>query len=452
MAHCFHPNSNNPFSWAGQAADDPFGQKWLPNSEQSAQPAGRAGLLSTDAPRNDESLIKDFNDELPDHDAQGDALGQSSWLLVNGALSDHTDLPFDLAIDNDIGLDAARPVSYEIARTSSQASSTGIDEESIGFSNADDPYDDGFSASYGDAILNGINSPGTSFSDVNLSTNPSLESSPVSPRCPFLSMQAGNSGPGISSRNATSAPQSYITNANSSFPEFGSARAPRSVPTHNISALSTELASQTQYQASGSSPSSEYFERWSSRAGDDAMESVDVAMWDDSSFSESFVPYMQNQLGPSFVIVPPETPDMTMRDLNDFTASEMYRSSETHPIDYYLSANYAAAQLTEPRSHGNSTSLCNEHNESPLGPYPPTSSSDVRPGPYEYSLESPCIGFSAPAHNERRGLYIASGKSCSERQGPVLLASREHSLSAGASGRASEKFRGHASHAYCLSA
>ncbi|GJC83168.1 hypothetical protein ColLi_06006 [Colletotrichum liriopes] len=350
MAHCFHPNSNNPFSWAGQAADDPFGQKWLPNSELSAQPAGRAGLLSTDAPRNDESLIKDFNDELPDHDAQEDALGQSSWLLVNGALSDHTDLPFDLVIDNDIGLDAARPVSYEIARTSSQASSTGIDEESIGFSNTDDPYDDGFSASYGDAILNGINSPGTSFSDVNLSTNPSLESSPVSPRCPFLTMQAGNSGPGISSRNATSAPQSYITNANRSFPEFGSARAPRSVPTHNISALSTELASQTQYQASGSSPSSEYFERWSSRAGDDAMESVDVAMWDDSSFSESFVPYMQNQLGPSFVIVPPETPDMTMRDLNDFTASEMYRSSETHPIDYYLSANYAAAQLTEPRS------------------------------------------------------------------------------------------------------
>ncbi|KZL79142.1 zn 2cys6 transcription factor [Colletotrichum incanum] len=351
MAHCFNTNSNIPFSWAGQAADDPFGQKWLPNSDLSAPPTGRAGLLSTDAPRNDESLIKDFNDELPDHDAQEDALGQSSWLLINGALSDHTDLPFDLVIDNDIELDAARPVSYEIARTSSQASSTGIDEESIGFSNADDLYDIGFSAGCGDDILNGINSPGTSFSDVNLSTNPSLENSPVSPRCPFLSMQAGNSGSDISSRNATSAPQSYIAaNANSSFPDFGSARTPRSAPRHNVSALSTELAGQSQYQAIDSSPSSEYFERWSSRAGDDGMESVDLAMWDDSSLSENFVPYIQSQLGPSFVIVPPETPDVTMRDSNDLTASEMYRPSETHPIDYYLSANYAATQLTEPRS------------------------------------------------------------------------------------------------------
>ncbi|OHW96251.1 hypothetical protein CSPAE12_05135 [Colletotrichum incanum] len=438
MAHCFNTNSNIPFSWAGQAADDPFGQKWLPNSDLSAPPTGRAGLLSTDAPRNDESLIKDFNDELPDHDAQEDALGQSSWLLINGALSDHTDLPFDLVIDNDIELDAARPVSYEIARTSSQASSTGIDEESIGFSNADDLYDIGFSAGCGDDILNGINSPGTSFSDVNLSTNPSLENSPVSPRCPFLSMQAGNSGSDISSRNATSAPQSYIAaNANSSFPDFGSARTPRSAPRHNVSALSTELAGQSQYQAIDSSPSSEYFERWSSRAGDDGMESVDLAMWDDSSLSENFVPYIQSQLGPSFVIVPPETPDALRNTSHRLLPLGKLRS---HPTD-------GTPKRTQ---YANPASFYNEHTESPLGPSPPTSS-DVGPGPYERSLESAFISFSAPTDNERRGLYVASGKSCSERQGPNLLTVREYSVSAGATDRANEDLRGYASHAYCLS-
>ncbi|GKT40430.1 uncharacterized protein ColSpa_00611 [Colletotrichum spaethianum] len=397
MAYSFNANTNNPFSWAGQTADDPFDQKWLPNTNLSAQPIGGAGLLSTDTPRNDASLIKDFNDELSGQDTQEDLLGQSSWLLVNGAPGDHTELPFDLVIDNGIDLDAARPVSYDIARTSSQASSTGIDEESVGFSNAEDVCDIGFSAGYGDGFLNGIGSPGTSLSDVILSTNPSLESSPVSPRCPFLSMQAGNAGRGASPRTATSAPQPAIVDANSSFPGIGSASTPRSVPRQN---------------ASDSSPSSEFFERWSLRAGGDAMESLDVAMWDDSSLSESFVPYPQSQLGPSFVIVPPEAPDVTMRDLNDFTI---------------------------------------EHHESPRGSTPPASS-DVRPGPYERSREGARISCSTATDDKRHGLCVASRKPRSERQSAIFLASREFSVSAGTSGRANEEFRGHATHAYCLSA
>ncbi|KAK1979742.1 hypothetical protein LZ30DRAFT_751215 [Colletotrichum cereale] len=345
-------NADNPFSWAGQASDDPFGQTWLPNGDPSTQPIRRAGLLSTDAPRNDASLIKDFNDELPDPDAQESSLSQSSsWLLVNGALGDSTDLPFDLVIGDGLDLDAAKPVSYEIARTSSQASSTGLDEESIALSIPEDLCDVGFSASYGDAFLNGMNSPGTSFSDANLSPSPSLENSPVSPRCPFLGRQAAHFGAAASSGNTAGTSQSSVTNANANAQGVGYAGAPRGIPRQNVSALSTGLAGQGPSHASGTSPSSEYFDRWSWRAGQDAMGSFDVAMWDDASVSEGFFSDVSSQLGPSFVIVPPETTDVTMRDMNDFTATEFHMtSSETHPIDYYLSATYAAAQPTEPRS------------------------------------------------------------------------------------------------------
>ncbi|GKT54239.1 aspartate aminotransferase protein [Colletotrichum tofieldiae] len=104
---------------------------------------------------------------------------------------------------------------------------------------------------------------------------------------------------------------------------------------------STAVADQSQCQNSGSIPS-EYC---------DPIESVDVAaLWDGSPLLEKFVPYIQTQLEPSFVAVPPKTPDMTMRDLDDFTASEMYRQPKTQPIDHHLSENYAATKLTEPRS------------------------------------------------------------------------------------------------------
>ncbi|KAK2007281.1 hypothetical protein LZ32DRAFT_594110 [Colletotrichum eremochloae] len=343
-------NANNPLSWAEESSGAPFGQTWLPKGDPSAQPIGRAGLLSTDAPRNDASLIKDFNDELPDTDIHEESPTQSSWLLVNGPLADSTEFPFDLAIDNGIDLDAAKPVPYEIARTSSQASSAGIDEESIAFSIPEDFYDVSFSASYGDTPLNDMNSPVTSFSDVNLSTNPSLENSPVSSRCPYLSSQAENFPAGASPWSAMVTSQSSITSANSNVQGIGSANTPRSVPRQNVSALSTGLAEQSLYHASDTSPSSEYFDQWSLHAGDDAVWPFDAAMSDDPPLSRDFFPNVSS-LGPSLVIVPPENPDVTMRDMNDFTPPEFrMTSSETHPIDYYLSANYAPAQLTEPRS------------------------------------------------------------------------------------------------------
>ncbi|KAK1586128.1 uncharacterized protein LY79DRAFT_580580 [Colletotrichum navitas] len=352
MTHSFNTNTNanSPFSWAAQPSDDPFGQPWPPNGDPSARSIGRARLLSTDAPRNDASLIQDFNDELPDPGAHDNSSTHSSWLSVNGALAGPTDLPFDLAIDNDIDLDAAKPVSYDIAATSSQASSTEIDDESIVISVPEDLYDVGFSASYGDTFLTDINSPGTSFSDANPSTNPSLENSPVSPRCPYLSSQVENFRAAASSWNAMRASQSSITNANSNLQGIGSASTPTSLPSHNPSTLSTGLADQSLYHASGNSPSSEYFNQWSLRAGDDAMGSFDAAMSDDPPLSEAFFSDVSSQLGPSFVIDPPENPDVTMGDTNDFTASEFLMASETHPIDYYLSATYAAPQLTEPRS------------------------------------------------------------------------------------------------------
>ncbi|KAK2020632.1 hypothetical protein LX32DRAFT_647212 [Colletotrichum zoysiae] len=352
MTHLFNNNTNNPFSWAAQPSEDPFAQTWLPNPGPSAQPVGRAGLLSTDAPRNDASLIQDFNDNLPDPGARETSPTHSSWPLVNGPLTDPIDLPFDLAIDNDIGLDAARPASYDISRTSSQASSTGIDEESVVISIPEDLYDVGFSASYGDPFLNDVNSPGTSFSDANPSTDPSLENSPVSPRCPYLSSRADNFRAGPSSWIAVRASQTSFTNANGNALGIGSASTPRNVPIQTVSALSMGLSDQSLYYASGTSPSSEYFDQWSLRAGDDAMASFDVVMSDDPSPEGAFfADVFSSQPGPSFVIDPPENPDMTMGDMNDFAASEFrVNPSDTHPIDYYLSATYAPAQLTEPRS------------------------------------------------------------------------------------------------------
>ncbi|KAK1999611.1 hypothetical protein LX36DRAFT_655320 [Colletotrichum falcatum] len=345
-------NTNIPFSWAGQASDDPFGRPWPPNADPFARPIRRDGLLSTDAPRNDASLIKDFNDELPGPAAAHETSStHSSWLLVNESLAGPADLPFDLVIDNDIDLDAAKPLAYDIARTSSQASSKGIDDESIAFSFLEDPRECGFSASYGDTFLNDINSPGTSFSDVGPSTNPSLENSPVSPRCPYLSSQADNFPAGASSWSPMRTSQSSITNANTNLQGIGSAATPTSLPRQSISALSTGLADQSLYHASDTSPSSEYSDRWSLRAGDDAMGSFDTIMSDDPSLLGDFFPDASSPLGPSFIIVPPENPDVTMGDMSDFSASEFRMTSfETHPIDYYLSANYAAAQLREPRS------------------------------------------------------------------------------------------------------
>ncbi|WQF84575.1 hypothetical protein CDEST_09589 [Colletotrichum destructivum] len=352
MAHFSSNNSSNPFSWAGQAVDDPFGQKWLPNTDghddPAAQPAGPARLLSTDAPRNDASLIKDFNDELPDHEAQDGLLSQSSWLLVNGAAADHTDLPFDLAIGNGIDFDVAKPASYDLARTSSQASSTGVDD--------DDLHDFAFSTCYGDDIVNDSNSPATSFSDVLLSANPSLENSPVSSRCPYLSMHTGSPGPAIPSwsRNTTNASRPSVANVNSNsnsslFPGIGPAGMPGSFPRQNVSALSMGLADQGLHPTS-TSPSSEYFEQWSSQAGDDSIDALGMNIWNGLALPEGFFPSMESQLGPSFVIVPPETPDVAMGGLDDATVPETQAPSQTHPIDYYLSANYAAAQPTEPRS------------------------------------------------------------------------------------------------------
>ncbi|KAK6213648.1 hypothetical protein QIS74_09650 [Colletotrichum tabaci] len=356
MAHFSSNNPSNPFSWAGQVVDDPFGQKWLPNTDgdddPAAQPAGPARLLSTDAPRNDASLIKDFNDELPDHEVQDGLLSQSSWLLVNGTAADHTDLPFDLAIGNGIDFDVAKPASYDLARTSSQASSTGVDE--------DDLHDFAFSTCYGDDIVNDSNSPATSFSDVLLSANPSLENSPVSSRCPYLSMHTGSPGPAIPSwsRNTTNASRPSVANVNSNsnsnsnsnlFPGIGPAGMPGSFPRQNVSALSMGLADQGLHPTS-SSPSSEYFEQWSSQAGDDSIDALGMNVWNGLALPEGFFPSMESQLGPSFVIVPPETPDVTMGGLDDATVPETQAPSQTHPIDYYLSANYAAAQPTEPRS------------------------------------------------------------------------------------------------------
>ncbi|KAJ0161999.1 hypothetical protein CTA2_5279 [Colletotrichum tanaceti] len=350
MAHFFSNNSSNPFSWAGQAADGPFGQKWLPNADghddPAAQSAGPARLLSTDAPRNDASLIKDFNDELPDQEAQDGFLGHSSWLLVNGAAADHTDLPFDLAIGNDIDLDVAKPASYDLARTSSQASSTGVDE--------DDLHDFAFSTDYGEGNSNDFNSPGTSFSDVLLSTNPSLENSPVSSRCPFLSMHTGSPGPAIpsKSRSTTNVSHPFVANVNGNsnlFPGNDPAGMPGSFPRQNVSALSMGLADQGSHPAS-SSASSEYFEHWSSQAGDESIHALGLNLWNGPALPEGFFPSMESHLGPSFVIVPPETPDVTMGGLDDATVPETQASSQTHPIDYYLSATYAAAQPTEPRS------------------------------------------------------------------------------------------------------
>ncbi|KAK1542244.1 hypothetical protein CPAR01_05631 [Colletotrichum paranaense] len=364
--------NNTPFTWAGQSADDPFSQQQWPaaaaagHDGSSAQPIGPAGLLSTDAPRNDESLIKDFYDELPDylHQAGVSALS-STWPPTHAAVADQNDLPFDLAIDNGIELDAAKPVSSELARTSSQASSSGVDEEeSVVFSHAGDFSNGvGFDDSFGQGLFGSINSPSTTFSDVILSANHSLESSPiVNTRCPYLSLQAESPVSGASSATAANTPQSSVLGVDDAFSDIGFAPAdtPRSVPGPHVSALSTGLANQTSLSTSLSlSPTSPFYDRWDSDVGEGRVDDFDRLMWGTPSLPEGFIPYNANQLGPSLVIVPPDMPDIHMGDYCDSATPDPPSPSQTHPIDYYLNEMYAPPRLTQPRSVPNTSAAQN---------------------------------------------------------------------------------------------
>ncbi|OHF03564.1 hypothetical protein CORC01_01283 [Colletotrichum orchidophilum] len=354
MAHWTNVRENTPFTWAGQSADDPFSQQWASHNGPSAQPTGPADLLSTDTPRNLESLIKDFNDELQNNFQPGSASGQpSSCRSVDGAGTDQTDLPFDLVIDNDIDLDAAKPTSSELARTSSQASSSGVDEEeSVSFSHAGDFNGVGFDDSFGHGFFSGINSPSTTFSDAILSTNPSLENSPpIITRCPYLIMQADNHVSGASSATAANTPQSSIIGIDDAISDIGFATAdtPRSVPGPHVSALSTGLANQSPFSAT-LSPPSPYFDRFDSDMGEDRVADLDSLMWDTPSSSGGFIPYSESQLGPSLVVVPPDMSDVHMSDFGECTSPDAPSSSQTHPIDYYLTEIYTPPLLTQPRS------------------------------------------------------------------------------------------------------
>ncbi|KAJ0332267.1 hypothetical protein COL5a_001974 [Colletotrichum fioriniae] len=371
MAHWDNIKNNTPFTWAGQSADDPFSQQqWAAaaagHDGSSAQPIGPAGLLSTDAPRNDESLIKDFYNELQDDIHQAGVSGLSStWPPTNAAVADQNDLPFDLAIGNGIDLDAAKPASSELARTSSQASSSGVDEEeSVVFSHAGDFSSGlGFDDSFGRGFFGSINSPSTTFSDAILSTNHSLESSPVvNTRCPYLSMQAESPVSGASSATAANTPQSSVLSVDDAFADIGfaSADTPRSVPGPHVSALSTGLANQTSFSASLSlSPTSPFYDRWDSDVGEGRVDDFDHLMWDTPSISEGFIPYNANQLGPSLVVVPPDMPDIHMGDFGDGATPDAPSSSQTHPIDYYLNEMYTAPRLTQPRSVPNTSAAQN---------------------------------------------------------------------------------------------
>ncbi|KAK1623638.1 hypothetical protein BDP81DRAFT_331600 [Colletotrichum phormii] len=357
MAHWDNIRINTPFTWAGQSADDPFSQQqWAAGHDgSSAQPIGPADLLSTDAPRNDESLIKDFYNELPDGLHQAGL--SSAWPPTHAAVADQNDLPFDLAIGNGIDLDAAKPASSELARTSSQASSSGVDEEeSVIFSHAGDFSGvGGFDDSFGHGFFGSINSPSTTFSDTILSRNPSLESSPIITRCPYLNMQAESPVSGASSATAANTPQSSVLGVDDALSDIGftSADTPRSVPGPHISALSTGLANQSSFSAS-LSPTSPFYDRWDSGIGDGRADDFDALMWDTPSLSEGFIPYNASQLGPSLVVVPPDMPDVEMGDFGEYATSNAQSTSQTHPFDY-LTELYAAPVLTQPRSVPNTS-------------------------------------------------------------------------------------------------
>ncbi|WYZ42565.1 hypothetical protein EsH8_VI_000264 [Colletotrichum jinshuiense] len=316
-------NTTNSFSWAGQSAQqDPYYARQWKGSNASAQPVGPADLLRTDAPRNNQSLIREFNAELPQLDPYNVGFGQSSW-----APAEDKDLPFDLAINNDIDFDAAKPATCDLARTNSQASSTGMDEEgSMVFSISGDLYgaglhDDGFDSLHSPAA--------TSFSDVLLPTTASVDNSPVAPRCPFFKMETNSGLLGIAPGISPSTPQPSVINVDD-----------------DVSNMGFTTAS-TPRRASGH-PTPELFEQWTPQIADHATEVLNGSMWNDSQTSDDFTPYTQSQLGPSFVIDPPEITDVPRGDLDEYTSPGVFTPFETHPDDYL--SNYPPSQSTGPHS------------------------------------------------------------------------------------------------------
>lgn len=214
------------------------------------------------------------------------------------------------------------------------------------FSMSGDLYD----ASLHDDGFDSLHSPAaTSFSDVLLPTTASVDNSPVVPRCPFFKMEINSGLLGIAPGISPSTPQPSVVNVDDDVSNMGftTASTPRRASGQCVSALSMGLQNQSQCHF-GTSPTPELFEQWTPQIAGHTTEVLNSSMWNDSQTSDDFTPYTQSQLGPSFIIDPPEIPDVPRGDSDEYTSTGVFTPFETQPNDYL--SNYPPSQPTGPHS------------------------------------------------------------------------------------------------------
>ncbi|KAF6798160.1 Zn(II)2Cys6 transcription factor [Colletotrichum musicola] len=342
MEHANDRNHNrNSASWAGQPATalDAYTQLMNMNMNMNVNTGSTDNdLLKTEARQNPQSLIQAFNADLPPHDSQNGDFGQSPRLYINGAQADYTDLPFDLAIgvspsvNNDFDIDPAYAAPYGAERPCSQSSHGLDDVASITFSTEDDLFD----ASFTGRVVNPLHSPApTSFEDVILSRDVSVENSPGLSERPFLNIQTDNSssfGPAI-----VASPSSAVSSAFGTGGGFTFQTTPTSAPRPSVSALATGLSMQDHLTPS---PTLEYFERLSAQWADERND-FDQPTW---SAGNPFH-YEQTQPGPALVIDPPapESVPMAWTRSDDFLSPSVPASPGMHPMDH-LSLGFSGSR------------------------------------------------------------------------------------------------------------
>ncbi|KAL0938648.1 zn 2cys6 transcription factor [Colletotrichum truncatum] len=321
MAHRNNRNNirnHNAAFWAGQPAHN-GSQQWVEGYDSYSQPVGSSDFLNTEAKRSPQSLIQEFNADLPScPEPQGVDFDFSFDLAIGSSLFEN----------HDLGVDVPGLASCGLARTISHASSNGIDEvESVTFSQSDELYE-----SFGEGIFNRLNSPATTnFSEVIVSSNASLDDGPTVSRRPFLNIQTDGRD---LSRNALLYASSYPSDASYighglSAGDLTSRNTPTTVSKQNGSALSVELSDYTEFSPS---PTAAYYDDWNTPFTDEMPEALSQSPWGNGFPPEDFILIDQDQSGPALVVHPPEASGQPNR-MDDIQASTMFPVSPIHQTD-----------------------------------------------------------------------------------------------------------------------
>lgn len=249
------------------------------------------------------------------------------------------------SVSNDADVNPACAALYGPERPCSQSSHGMDDIASVTFSTDDDPY----ATSFTDRVFNNFHSPApTSFDEVILSRDVSVENSPGLPGRPFPNIHTNNSS---SFRPAlVASPSSAVNSAFGIGGGFAFQATPTSAPRQSVSALAAGFSGQDHLTPS---PTSEYFEHLSTHLSDERSDFLGHPTWSTGMPEVNLFHYEQARPSPAFVVHSPESVPMTWSRSDDFLGPSLPPSPGMHPMDHLRSSNARAFGSLEVLGMGN---------------------------------------------------------------------------------------------------